>query len=404
MVAVSPPFNPTQAGGIGVIRPRNRSYPCGWDRAQSLAGTIESVIDGVESIREDFVQHYVFLVHGMGVHAAGWSDKLQGQIKKGYTALGAGAAADFDTAYKFIEIEYDSVFQRILKQWQQNAGLIASLDADVQTSVHKWTDWLTGAANTQGNFVWSHAVDVLFYRGSALLRADVRATVLSQILTPLRDALAREGSIPEWSVVAHSLGTSVAHDSLAALYDTSVGGDPPVSPTDFRANLMMMVANVSRVLETHPYDVFASVVRPATNAAAQAACWSYLNVRHVLDPFVYPKPFNPIDWPDAATVKAGAYKHLQPSHLHIETLKGVANIHDIEHYFAHPAVMIEFFRRSLGKSAVTAAAEKQALFAFNNLPFGSTIAMQVKKRLEDLIGAAADDWPVFREIWDGLRK
>src|SRR3569832_1688725 len=86
------------------------------------------------------------------------------------------------------------------------------------------------------------------------------------------------------SVIAHSLGTADAHDTLHAMYR---GGTLPPSVT--RPRVVARSANVSRILLTDA-DVYSCGVSPCVDST-KGICDYFLNVRHRWDPIPVPRAF-----------------------------------------------------------------------------------------------------------------
>jgi hypothetical protein len=236
----------------------------------------------------------------------------------------------------------------------------------------------------------------LLYRCFSDVREAVEVTVANQMFKVINADLAKNQSA-RWGVVAHSLGTAVAHDALHALWTTDFGGGMRLDPSDVKADFVMMVANVSRVLETD-VDVLQSLVQPGKASTTTRGCLNYVTARHALDPFTIPRMFDPRDWPDAETVAQGRYQPIRVSHFRDK------NIHGFEHYLMHPAVHIPLLRLAADqKTVVSQAEEKAALKAFTD--FGDVdpaVAVKELQRLELNQPSRSDDWTKMRAIWDAF--
>jgi hypothetical protein len=179
------------------------------------------------------------------------------------------------------------------------------------------------------------------YRFLPQVREQVRASVRKQILDVLKAKAMNEPI--RWSVIGHSLGTSVVHDTIHAMYTDKKA---PLVASDTRPKVIAMIANVSRVLETDS-DVYTSFTHPSLDKAA-GACDYLINARHEWDLFTVPKMFRPTDdWPDLDTRHAGRYVPV--------TINAIANknIHDVAHYLANPKVHVALFRALTFQSAVS---------------------------------------------------
>ena len=151
----------------------------------------------------------------------------------------------------------------------------------------------------------------------------------------------------------------------------------------------MMVANVSRVLETDA-DVLTSTVQPGKASNPDRGCLNFVTARHALDPFTIPRMFDPEEWPDAETVQQGRYRSLRVNHFRAR------NIHGLKHYLRHPAVHIPLMRLLADqKSVISVAEENKALKEFTD--FGDVPTEMAKaelKRLELMQPARSDNWTI----------
>lgn len=333
----------------------------------------------------------LFLVHGMGKHEVGWEKPIVALLEDLYGRYRIGKSSStltFDERFHVVPIGYDDIFRDLLAKWKGNANALGKRAEGVQAHhVTQLIGWLRGVDPDE--FVWSHAADVLLYRLFVGVRETVKTAVASQIVEELVDLKANES----WSVIAHSLGTAVAHDALDMLWTGKLPGGQATgfSAAQNKAQLVMMVANVSRVLETTP-DVYESTVRPGDAADPDSGCFFFLNARHDLDPFTRPRMFAPRDWPTPGAISEGIYWPVEIWHIHQK------NVHAWEHYLENPAVHIPMLRMLTFDTAVTRDEEQQAIDRFEPFdelpnPFG------LKRDLEHLQPSLSDDWTRLQEIW-----
>jgi len=281
-------------------------------------------------------KHLIFLVHGMGTHPEKWSEGTRKLLTDAYNSYPDLNIIPLEDRFEFVEICYDNIFEDIRKRWKNESESILKvmgangLDGDL---IKKLVE--AGQYPSKDNFLWTHVLDVLLYRFAPTVSMAVRVTVANQIMKRLDTG----GEIPAWSVLAHSLGTSVAHDTLNDLYHTAVPGKSKLSLStgDTSAELVMMVANVSRVLELTSDLVYSSYLRPSSTILPDRVCRYYFSVAHRRDPFTWFKTFDPPPpWPDA--VSTSNFKALQVRHL-LDW-----NVHDLNHYLKGPQVHIPLFR------------------------------------------------------------
>ena len=331
-------------------------------------------------------KHLIILVHGMGEFGDGWSQGVQGQLKALYSAYRIASDFPFEEYYRIEEITYNRRFDSLREQWRtDSAQVLASLEGGGLPR-----DAAAELAEASGrlgadHFLSTHLLDVALYRGVPMVAEDIRTTVARRILTTLLDN--PDEDRPRWSMIAHSLGTAVAHDALHALFTHEVGGRTLAGAT--KAHVLMMVANVSRLLEEKSVDVYKSAVRPG---ALDGVCRYFINARHEWDPFPRPREFRPLDdWPD---VRTRAERRYVPVTINAFQSK---NIHALSHYLSNPKVHVEFFRRTFPmEGAIPDAELAQASMLYEaSTPFGAFAALQEQLKTLQL----AEDAPlqdVFR--------
>jgi hypothetical protein len=300
-----------------------------------------------------FAKKHLVVVHGMGVHTeASFKDEVTLALNKALNSYSSQATAKIEDFVDIIPVAYDSVFQQfrqnragsaepLLKQLEGigGAGLIGGLAQEIARIE---TD-LGG-----DDFFDTHWFDVLLYRVT-MLNEKIRLQVAAKIVDSI---LAVGGS--NVHVLAHSLGTAVVHDTLAKAYgpDNLVndqGRALNLNPSTHRLGGIHLVANVSRVLQTF-IKIGSSIVRPG-----KLGCVStFFEYRHKLDPITRVRPFTPTDngaWVPH-NVFAANYALIEP------TAVTQANVHDLGHYLAIPAVHQRLF--SMLMAFVPKKAEKEA--------------------------------------------
>jgi len=336
--------------------------------------------------------HHLFLIHGMGTNQAGWEKPFVETLEKHYGSYKNLAKVPFKDRFTIAPVTYDDTLRGIVEQWQAGANAVAK-DASPAV-VQDLTAWLRRAGDTDGNFGWTHASDVLLYRVFTDVRDALKVHVAKQIAGVVRDLKAGE----PWSVIGYSLGTAVGHDALHALWTDRL---PDGSKTGFnfdqaRALVVAQIANVSRVLQSD-VPVYQSTVKPGV-ARDQCGCSYFLTARHVLDPFTTPAPFSPVAWPTPTAEAEGIYRSARPEHIHDW------NIHAFEHYLVNPDVHIPLFRMLMDDQDhlfITDADEQAARAAFKvfgDLP--EEEALKIKSWLESRVPAMSAGWQVLPDIWD----
>jgi hypothetical protein len=282
-------------------------------------------------------KHVIFLVHGVGKQDPDtWSDSVQAQIRALYSAYDIAKTCPFDDFFEFQPVSYDDRFEKIRKRWRNDSSAVLGelKKQGLDSGALKAATNLAGAPAGDDVF-GAFAMDVVFYKFLPPVAEAIRTQVASTLLKRVFDT--DSGEIRDWSIVAHSLGTAVTHDTLHALYTSKVQGKTFAGLT--KARVLMMLANVSRLLEEDDVDVYRSQCRPGAGAA-EGVCRYFINAIHEWDPIPSPKQFRPLDdWP---TLKARQQGRFIPVSINAFQQK---NIHAFTHYLANPRVHVPFFQR-----------------------------------------------------------
>jgi hypothetical protein len=345
-------------------------------------------------------KHIVFLVHGMGDYPDKWHEPIAARIQNLYATYTQLSDLPFSNFFEFEPISYNIEFEALRNQWRNStADLGTALTASgISPSLVVDLTKLASATN-RDTFLNTHVVDVLLYHFLRQTAGTVRETVRAQILAALKKR-GNIGSVP-WSIIAHSLGTSVVHDTLHELY-TDASVDPQANFTGVtRPTLIAMIANVSRVLEDGGnFDVYRSRVRPGADNLA--GCLFYLNARHDWDPFVQPKKFAPMsNWPTMEARTGELYVDCS-----IRDISGV-NVHALEHYLDNPLVHGPLFNSLHG------VPPRKGLLDQNTI--NNAHAQYVLRLNQDLLDAALaklkalrlgeeDKWPDILKSWVAMLK
>jgi len=344
-------------------------------------------------------KHIVFFIHGMGKHGADWHEKGLKVLSTAWNEYDNLANATLEDWIEPIPVVYDDIFetwrQRMKSDFDGFKGaLLADISPEdgrqankVSSKLDKIGQWI-GAGEDE--FVWTHAADVMLYRFFQTVRTAVDVSVLHQILQRIN-----AGNFKTWSIVAHSLGTSVAHNCINSLYGSGVGNIPALDPRETRPRVMTMVANVSRVCERPGARVYDSLVKPGGPSTDRTSGY-YLNVRHKLDPFTLPRPFDRDPWPDAATFATDRYQHIRPGHVKFAKSE-LMRVHDLDHYVENPRVHVPFFRALLGNILISDEEFKQAKLAFDATQ-DMNLLNEVQVTIEAKLPAPGNNWDVLIEL------
>lgn len=297
------------------------------------------------------IKQYVFLFHGMGKQVKGeWHKPF---IESFHSALqhyspykGLSKKKIEEEHFKFIPINYDSVFEGYRKRWKKNANGVRDRVAAENKEIGRVFEWLGTSIEDDDKvetIFWDSLLDPLIWYGLPEARQAVVAKVNTQIGAALKTMYAEERTNTA-HILAHSLGTSVMHDSLISLRHFP-DHEGLFDPASHKWRTIGMIANVSRLLESkfkldaniprNAYKAYNSILNPGS---ADSICANYVNVRHRADPFTMPRRFNPGDWP------TNAYSD-------IETVRfnDIKLVHSFTHYMENPRVHLPLIRLISGR-------------------------------------------------------
>jgi hypothetical protein len=338
-------------------------------------------------------KHALILIHGMGEQTAGWHAPALQVLSDTFGTYDLLKGRDLLDFVEPVPVLYSDFFTQLRQMWKSDVSQIKQalgqeMEAADTSQRQAVNDRFDRVANAIGagtdSFVWTHAMDVVLYRFFSLTRQRVNVSVGKQITA------AAGMKFSGWSVIAHSLGTAVVHNTLNALYSTElIEGQPPLKPQETRPKVLAMVANVSRVLQLPTVKVLSTLVMPGP-AMLGRVCDTYLNVRHVFDPFMFPQPFEPDHtWPPAGTFAPFQYQHIRPTNIDIKKL---TDVHDLENYLKNPRVHVPIFRGILGTNIIPDPEFTDVCTAFDKRIAQAELDA-IRDVLEQLIPAKTADWP-----------
>lgn len=297
------------------------------------------------------------LVHGMGVGKPGWAAPVVAKLNsvaKRYEPFQGGPevfllAKDADDTtiqprpdqVLVVPAGYDAELRGHVSSFQRDTqAIITAADAagiQLPGAVINVLQWFRTAGETEKNFFWTHIVDVLLYRFFPLVGKQLRVVVMEAIAK----SLARVDA--DVSVMAHSLGTAVTHEALSTLGRGVVPELSTLMPPGVRLRHVFMIANVSRILEealTGDVDVYLSPVCPISVRGENAYCDEFYNFRHILDPFVVPRRFDP-EWDSSDFIPIDHLRHVADF-----------DVHGWEHYLDNPEAHIPILNAFAGFEVV----------------------------------------------------
>lgn len=343
-------------------------------------------------------KHIVFFVHGVGDDAKGWSKGLRADFKALFDSYPLPAGGQpFSEMFQTEEIFYNDLFDEWRKRVAKEAGDALRMLGDGGLSGSAVTRLLdAGTAAGGSGFLRTHAFDALQYRYLRLVSESIRSAVEFQIMARLNET--DFGTPVRWSVVAHSLGTSVVHDALHEMFDPGPGTE---QSSLFQPYAVVMLANVSRLLSNPDVlgdgvNAYSSFVRP-DREPERGACRYYLSCANRFDPIALAGDFEPPEtWLGA---QAKAQRRFRP--LNFRSIPNNRQVHGFGEYLAHPGVHVPLFRILAGDpDRITDAQEEtahQQYRAAHPLPDPD----HLKRRAIEELGARAaqDDWFERLALW-----
>ena len=308
-------------------------------------------------------KHVLLLVHGMGVHPMdAWAkrvvDKLV-DVSKRYDFFNKHP---LDTVVEFVPVNYDHVFDKVLKNWAEDSKKITDFARSINLPDAASLSWLEQAGQKENKFFWTSCVDVLLYRFFNVIRNDIRINVIKQLEEIIdREITRNSNATPMCSVMAHSLGTTVAHDCFHLLGTGMAGIPNPYAPDHFKIQNFFMIANTSNLLHTdiHPYTN--SIVRPGVQSDSHSYCYQYYNFRNEFDPFALTRKFNP------SPAWGEGYHDISINHIH------QVNVHDWLAYLENPRVHLPILLSVSWYKAVKVSEQQQAIAEFPQFKPGGVL-------------------------------
>jgi hypothetical protein len=276
----------------------------------------------------------VLVIHGMGSHEPG---NLKKQINEGLNEAARNFGLDdfdFNEKVEFFQFNYSTFLDEIRQRDADHASSIAQHLTLLQgrglgeNIVTRLTEFF--ADFDEDDMLYTHWMDVVYY-GLMFWGEKIRVDFAKKINDVMIEANRGNRDV---HIIAHSLGTAVAHDTLAKLFrkDVDITSEVPgLDIAKFRISSLWTVANVSRLLNL--LNDIADPNKSIVNATDEGCCDYLVNVRNILDPFTWVKQYNR---------EAGNYQLLE-----VETVRS-KNTHDIGEYMAAPPVAASVFAYVLG--------------------------------------------------------
>ncbi len=337
--------------------------------------------------------NHVYFVHGIGKHGKEWLDEADDgttpreQLADAWKRYGK-SLGKMEDHLRLVPICYDNVYTDLYAAWSEAVATLRTHlvgHPGAADTLKPLLDAAERPANGVANdeFLFTHVFDLLWYWGNSLVQGKIVSSVARQILDDLVNYYEKPGN--SFSIVAHSMGTSVVHKVLQALYTEPQYRDRLSSRLKFK--VVMQISNTSYALSANRDSHYTNVVKPSAYANA-GVCWTMINVACRYDPVSELIPFDPpADWLDSYSQSSGSYLAVRTARI------ATPNVHSIARYIENPLVHIPLFERLRGVT-IPAPLKKKAFEEFDaRTPEGAF--KQVKGQFENLINSSGTSTPEF---------
>lgn len=350
--------------------------------------------------------HYILCVHGIGAHSDNWvEDQDDGgqSFKELFFELVEkypNVKNELDGKVKLVPIHYNDYFERIIDHWQTHLDTLLSFQGSgelmlsSQGYVKEIAEKAKQAEDAQ-EFWRTHIMDLVLFAGLGSIKEPVLLYVAKQILERCREA----GPYDKFSIIGHSMGSSVVEKALKKLYNEDINNDTLKGDLKFRS--ICLIANCAYTLSRDHGSFYLSDFKPS--GANDGMCERMFNVNHRWDPVGQFKPFDPdseMDW--LHPEDTWRYTDIQLKRL------SSSNVHSINHYFRDPSLHIPYLRMLCDTdqpqgaplvSKISAEEELQAQTAFlAKTPLGT-----YKSAYADLKALDAKNVQSFKEFHQRLQ-
>lgn len=370
-------------------------------------------------------KNIVFVLHGVGEYSEDWlqaDSTAAHQLREDAKQYGFFEGKNLDTYVEFVPILYDDVFLRVLNHWSDLGDALGSAIPVMPKAADKVVKYLK--KSDEDKWAIQFAGDVVLYWGFRLYQQRVVLRVLSQITKKVADTIASSDRVPGYHILAHSLGTAVAHDALHHLgtedwlgaldhapFDDPDGNDGagdyaayrdslagmkedlgianPFHPSLFQFETVTMLSNVSGLI--HPSEnPYHSIVRPGSASAEGAFTKNYLNVNHKYDPISIAGNFKmPRSWEMQGGIDITVDHVLDKE------------IHSADHYVAHPNVHLRLLQ-SYVDPYYASDEDVKAVKAFQKQNgFKNVADTKLKDKVKELVDIDGEE---IDQLLSGIKK
>lgn len=343
-------------------------------------------------------KHHILCVHGIGKHSNKWvEDKNEGETSfkelfeknwDAYPALkGKGSFKDY---IHLESIHYDDEINKLFESWEKEANKLKTHLGDLAKAQEDFgwvTDCMDKAAEAKAdeNYLYTNLMDLVLFWCSPTIQNHLVQYTGEQIVKYVNKITSNaEASDEAISIIAHSMGTSMVHKTMQAMFNQKLDGE--TLSGHFKFHLITQASNVSYVLSgdrknhynatTGPSE---TIVRPSLYPR-KGVCRKMINVNHEYDLAAQFLPFNPplSTWLDTLKNSSNNYADIT-----LQSISGV-NVHDINHYFRDPKLQAQFFEMLTGDTIPQSEKEKAAEQFAQTTPEGSykKVRTEFKKLIE----------------------
>lgn len=326
----------------------------------------------------------LLVLHGVGAHGHDWAKPVLELLTETADSFpGVAARGKLSAQVEIVPLRYDDIFDQWLKQWEAQGSKLKEFGKASAVKLPRLSAALndTLLPDAERGFFWSHAFDAISYRGVSIIRDQVRAKVMAEIVAAVNAHLAKHPGA-DVSILAHSLGTIVSHDVLAALATGKHG--EPFKAGKFRFSNLFLLANAvklgpSKLVTPKPDETAVRPVSAGPMGGLAPYLSYYYSFRHEWDPIPNWQPFAPGTW-------GPGFINVKIRHLH------QVNVHGYEHYLKHPDVHVRILRGLLGWDTISDSEWHQRRAEFPDVApnaCGNTVT-ELIQRLDALRGVATD--------------
>ncbi len=328
-------------------------------------------------------RHVIFLIHGMGQHAEGWSQPATRVLAEAFKQALPGRG-ELEEYFDLRELQYSDLFDSYWEQFDGNAETLRQIPLISGAASLAGEITAYAARQPDNSFLRTHVGDILLYASSHYNQLVPLALNLQML------EVFQEVGHSSYSIIAHSLGTRVAHDLLQRTFTGEGAYQLAAKP-----KLFINCANVTRLMSFDDGEFGDGMVVYPSDSGTAGACTYYINASHKLDPVAMVRRYEP---------KFRADPLYRAVFLEESDVTDI-NVHDLGHYLRHPLVHTAIFNLTMadyvGQPArVTEAKVAELLAAYRQ----GTTYQQLKSRLAQIKQAGWTEEGSLRDVVDHLAK